>query len=173
MTAGAEVEGLHLADPCVTKLDRHGALQVEERTRPRCASHDRGIGGARHRFGDLLSHLVAARSDGWPDPRDEPGSVERRDGSGGDAGDDAAPSGVDRREGATLGVVKGHGHAVGGGDGESQPGLGGGEGVALTARPGSGGQDRSGVDLTRPGEPDAWPRELAEPGGGAGWRARP
>jgi len=89
--------------------------------------------------GDFGADFVTAAADGRTNGGEEIGGfgsevhLHLADGFDGDAGEGAAPSGVDGRYGSVFGVDEEYGDAVGGLDGEEEAGAVGGGGVA---RPG-------------------------------------
>jgi hypothetical protein len=94
--------------------------------------------------GKFGADLVTAATDGGADGGEEasgPGAkvhLHFPDGFDDDAGEGAAPSGVDGSYGATLGVDEENGDAVGGLDAEQQAGTVGGGGVASRGLVGDG-----------------------------------
>ena len=129
--------------------------------------------------GDFGADFVAAGADGGADGGEEVGGVggevhlHLADGFDDDAGEGAAPAGVDGGYGAFFGVDEEDGDAVGGLDGEEEAGAVGDGGVALAglARGGVEEMDYVGVDLLEGDELEvAWRRGRI--GSGGGFRGR-
>jgi len=105
--------------------------------------------------GDFGAHFVAAAADGWADGGKEVGGVgfvlhlHFADGLDDDAGEGAAPAGVDGDDGALFRVYEEDGDAVGGLDAEEETRTVGGGGVSLAGFGGWGVEKMNdvGVDL--------------------------
>lgn len=98
-----------------------------------------GIGELRGEFGDeVCGNFVAAGTDGRADGGEQMRGLAAEfqlhaaDGFLRDAGEGAAPSGMDRGDGALFGIDEENGHAIGGLDGEENAGLLGGGGIPFT-----------------------------------------